>query len=114
MMKTKKNPHYNHLAEYVHRLQTGEALLKDSPENVLEVVGILKSYGVVLDAYSKNLIYIAEHQFLVFFPFFKYFDGDISFAKLFRHLSHDRINFEYAEYCMKTMMWHGGGGLDIY
>ncbi|MEI6442748.1 MAG: CO2 hydration protein [Nostocales cyanobacterium ELA583] len=113
-MKTKKNPPYNPLSEYVHRLQTGEALLKDSPENVLEVVGILKSYGVVLDAYSKNLIYIAEHQFLVFFPFFKYFDGDISFAKLFRHLSHDRINFEYAEYCMKTMMWHGGGGLDIY
>ena len=114
MMKTQKNPPYNPLAEYVHRLQTGEALLKDSTENVLEVVGILKSYGVVLDAYSKNLIYIAEHQFLVFFPFFKYFDGDISFAKLFRHLSHDRINFEYAEYCMKTMMWHGGGGLDIY
>ncbi|MDD1420449.1 CO2 hydration protein [Dolichospermum sp. ST_sed1] len=113
-MKTKKNPPYNPLSEYVHRLQTGEALLKDSSENVLEVVGILKSYGVVLDAYSKNLIYIAEHQFLVFFPFFKYFDGDISFAKLFRHLFHDRINFEYAEYCMKTMMWHGGGGLDIY
>jgi CO2 hydration protein len=69
---------------------------------------------VVLDAYSKNLIYIAEHQFLVFFPFFKYFDGDVSFAKLIRHLWHDRINFEYAEYCMKTMMWHGGGGLDAY
>ncbi|OBQ40618.1 MAG: carbon dioxide transporter [Anabaena sp. MDT14b] len=114
MMKTQKNPTYNPLAEYIQRLQTGEALLKDSPENVLEVVGILKSYGVVLDAYSKNLIYIAEHQFLVFFPFFKYFDGDISFAKLIRHLWHDRINFEYAEYCMKTMMWHGGGGLDAY
>jgi CO2 hydration protein len=114
MMKTKKNPAYNPLSEYIHRLQTGEALLKDSPENVLEVVGILKSYGVVLDAYSKNLIYIAEHQFLIFFPFFKYFNGNISFDKLFRHLSHDRINFEYAEYCMKTMMWHGGGGLDTY
>jgi CO2 hydration protein len=113
-MKTQKNPPYNPLAEYIQRLQTGEALLKDSPENVLEVVGILKSYGVVLDAYSKNLIYIAEHQFLVFFPFFKYFDGDVSFAKLIRHLWHDRINFEYAEYCMKTMMWHGGGGLDAY
>ena len=113
-MKTQKNPTYNPLSEYIHRLQTGEALLKDSPENVLEVVGILKSYGVVLDAYSKNLIYIAEHQFLIFFPFFKYFDGDISFAKLIRHLWHDRINFEYAEYCMKTMMWHGGGGLDAY
>ncbi len=114
MITTEKNPAYNPLAEYIQRLQTGEALLKDSPENVLEVVGILKSYGVVLDAYSKNLIYIAEHQFLVFFPFFKYFDGDISVAKLFRHLWHDRINFEYAEYCMKTMMWHGGGGLDAY
>ena len=114
MITTQKNPPYNPLAEFVERLQTGETLLKDNPENVLEVVGILKSYGVVLDAYSKNLIYIAEHQFLVFFPFFKYFDGDISFAKLIRHLWHDRINFEYAEYCMKTMMWHGGGGLDAY
>jgi CO2 hydration protein len=114
MVKTEKKPAYNPLSEYLQRLQNGGALLKDSPENVLEVVGILKSYGIVLDAYSKNLIYIAEHQFLVFFPFFKYFDGDVSFAKLIRHLWHDRINFEYAEYCMKTMMWHGGGGLDAY
>ncbi|MTJ09246.1 MULTISPECIES: CO2 hydration protein [unclassified Anabaena] len=114
MATTEKRTANKPLSEYVHRLQTGEALLKDSPENVLEVVGILKSYGVVLDAYSHNLIYIAEHQFLVFFPFFKYFNGDISFAKLLRHLWHDRINFEYAEYCMKTMMWHGGGGLDAY
>jgi CO2 hydration protein len=114
MVKTEKKPAYNPLSEYLERLQNGGALLKDSPDNVLEVVGILKSYGIVLDAYSKNLIYIAEHQFLVFFPFFKYFDGDVSFAKLIRHLWHDRINFEYAEYCMKTMMWHGGGGLDAY
>ena len=114
MITTQQNPPYNPLAEFVERLQTGEALLKDNPENVLEVVGILKSYGVVLDAYSKNLIYIAEHQFLVFFPFFKYFDGNITFSKLLRHWWHDRINFEYAEYCMKTMMWHGGGGLDAY
>ena len=114
MITTQQNCPYNPLAEFVERLQTGEALLKDNPENVLEVVGILKSYGVVLDAYSKNLIYIAEHQFLVFFPFFKYFDGNITFSKLLRHLWHDRINFEYAEYCMKTMMWHGGGGLDAY
>jgi CO2 hydration protein len=31
-----------------------------------------------------------------------------------RHWQHDRINFEYAEYCMKAMFWHGGGGLDAY
>ncbi|MEH2420931.1 MAG: CO2 hydration protein [Nostoc sp.] len=114
MVTIKKKATHNPLAEYIERLQKGEALLPDSPENVLEVVGILKSYGVVLDAYSKNLNYIAEHQFLVFFPFFKYFNGKISFQKLLRHWWHDRINFEYAEYCMKAMMWHGGGGLDTY
>ncbi|BAY26110.1 hypothetical protein NIES2100_59210 [Calothrix sp. NIES-2100] len=114
MVTIQNKPYNNPLAEFVKRLQTGEALLADSPQNVLEVVGILKSYGVVLDAYSNNLIYIAEHQYLVFFPFFKYFNGEFSWQKLFRHWWHDRINFEYAEYCMKSMMWHGGGGLDKY
>jgi CO2 hydration protein len=114
MVSIKNKPYNNPLAEYIKRLQTGEALLPDSPQNVLEVVGILKSYGVVLDAYSNNLIYIAEHQFLVFFPFFKYFNGKFSWTKLLHHWWHDRINFEYAEYCMKSMMWHGGGGLDAY
>ncbi|MGB7274611.1 MAG: CO2 hydration protein, partial [Geitlerinemataceae cyanobacterium] len=110
----KLNPSKHPLAEYVHRLEAGKALLKDSPENVLEVVGILKSYGIILDAYSRNLIYTSEHQFLVFFPFFKYFNGKLDLQKFFRHLWHDRINFEYAEYCMKAMFWHGGGELDAY
>jgi len=114
MVSITSKPSNHPLAAYIERLQAGEALLSDSPENVLEVVGILKSYGVVLDAYSRNLIYIAENQFLVFFPFFKYFNGEISLAKLLRHWWHDRINFEYAEYCMKAMFWHGGGGLDQY
>jgi CO2 hydration protein len=114
MVSTQLEPSKHPLAKYIYRLEAGEALLKDSPENVTEVVGILKSYGVVLDAYSRNLIYIAENQFLVLFPFFKYFNGEISWAKLLRHWWHDRINFEYAEYCMKTMFWHGGGGLDAY
>jgi CO2 hydration protein len=114
-MVTITNKLANHpLSKYIQLLQKGEALLPDNPENVLEVVGILKSYGVVLDAYSKNLIYIAENQFLVFFPFFKYFNGEITLNKLLRHWWHDRINFEYAEYCMKAMVWHGGGGLDEY
>src|ERR671933_283028 len=108
--KSRKHP----LESYIERLLGGGALLADSPENVMEVVGILHSYGIVLDAYSRNLNYIAEHQFLVFFPFFKYFNGEISLDKLLRHWWHDRINFEYAEYCMKAMFWHGGGGLDSY
>ena len=114
MVVSKKKPRNHPLENYIERLIAGGALLPDSPENVTDVVGILKSYAVVLDAYSRNLNYIAEHQFLVFFPFFKYFNGDVSLGKLLRHWWHDRINFEYAEYCMKTMFWHGGGGLDAY
>jgi CO2 hydration protein len=105
---------FHPLEPFIQQLLSAEALLPDSETNVLEVVGILKSYGVVLDAYSCNLIYIADHQFLVLFPFFKYFNGEVSLAKLLRHWWHDRINFEYAEYCMKTMLWHGGGKLDEY
>lgn len=114
MLSNKLEPSRHPLAEYVHRLEAGEPLLKDSPRNLIEVVGVLKSYGVVLDAYSRNLNYIAENQFLVFFPFFKYFNGEVTFGKLMRYLWHDRINYEYAEYCMKGMFWHGGTGLDTY
>ncbi len=114
VISKKKSKTHHPLQAYIDRLIAGDALLEDSPENVLEVVGILHSYGVVLDAYSRNLIYIAEHQFLVLFPFFKYFNGQVSREKLLRHWWHDRINFEYAEYCMKAMFWHGGGGLDAY
>jgi len=115
MVTSSKKTAVSHpLEDIIHRLETGGALLPDSPENVMEVVGILKSYGFVLDAYWRNLIYISENQFLVLFPFFKYFNGEVSFDKLLRHWWHDRINFEFAEYCMKAMMWHGGGKLDEY
>ncbi|MEO0409929.1 MAG: CO2 hydration protein, partial [Cyanobacteria bacterium P01_A01_bin.135] len=99
---------------YVQRLEAGGALLSDSALHVVEVVCILQSYGVVLDAYSRNLIYNAENQFLRFFPFFKYFNGEVTFSKLLQHWWHDRINYEYAEYCGKSMYWHGGGGLADY
>lgn len=102
------------IEEYIKRLETGQALLNDNPQNLMEVVGILKSYGIVLDAYSVNLCYIANTQFLKLFPFFKYFNGEINPQKFWRNIFHDRINYEYAEYCMKTMFWHGGGGLDAY
>lgn len=102
------------LISVIRRLEQGDALLLDTPRNLIEVVGILKSYGVVLDAYSVNLCFMAERQFLILFPFFKYFNGQITLGQLLRHWNHDRINYEYAEYCMRTMMWHGGGGLDTY
>ena len=101
-------------SELQRRLLAGETLLADTADHLLEVVGVLESYGEVLDAYSINLIYQAEQQFLNPLPIFKYLDGDLSPAKIWRHLLHDRINFEYAEYCMKAMLWHGTGGLDSY
>ena len=101
-------------AELERRLLAGEPLLADSACHLMQVVSVLESYGVVLDAYSRNLIYQAERQFLNPFPILKFFDGDHSPAKIWRHLIHDRINFEYAEYCMRAMLWHGTGGLDSY
>jgi len=108
--KTSEHP----LQPFIHRLLNAEALLPDNETNLIEVVGILKSYGVVLDAYAKNLVYIADDQFLRLFPFFKYFNGEVTLSKLLKHWWHDRINYEYAEYCMRSMLWHGGGGLDEY
>ncbi|MGG6297214.1 CO2 hydration protein [Leptolyngbya sp. AN02str] len=102
------------IASLVDRLEAGGALLPESADNLIEVVGVLKSYGVVLDAYWQNLIYISENQFLVLFPFFKYLNGEVTLQRLFKHWWHDRINYEFAEYCMKAMFWHGGGGLDTY
>ncbi len=107
-------PSAHPLTDVITRMEAGGALLPESELNLMEVVGVLKSYGIVLDAYWRNLTYIAQEQFLVLFPFFKYFNGDRSTAKLFKHWWHDRINYEFAEYCMKAMMWHGGGGLDTY
>lgn len=102
------------LDQFIARLEGGNSLLPDTSANVLEVVGILDSYGIVLAAYSKNLLYMAEHTFLELFPFFKYFNGEITSGKLLRHWAHQRINYEYAEYCMRGMLWHGGGGLDTF
>ncbi|MBE9028294.1 CO2 hydration protein [filamentous cyanobacterium LEGE 11480] len=100
--------------EFVRRLMQHETLLPDSPHNTMEVVGVLKSYAHVLGAYWKNLLHVADTQFLVFFPFFKYMNGDHSFKNLVKHWRQDRINYEFAEYCMKAMLWHGGGGMDAY
>jgi CO2 hydration protein len=101
-------------AEVQRRLLAGETLLGESADHLIEVVDVLRSYGEVLDAYSINLIYQAEHQFLNPLPIFKYLDGDLNPAKIWRHLNHDRINFEYAEYCQKAMFWHATGGMDAY
>jgi len=80
------------IEEYINRLEQGSALLDDSPQNLVEVVGILKSYGVVLDAYSINLNYTADTQFLKLFPFFKYFNGKVNPETVGKFIAHDRLN----------------------
>ena len=41
--------------ELIRRLLSDTPLLKDTPDHLLQVVNVLESYGLVLDAYSKNL-----------------------------------------------------------
>ncbi|NET52297.1 MAG: carbon dioxide transporter, partial [Merismopedia sp. SIO2A8] len=78
-------PSTHSLAPFIHTLESGYALLPHSEQNVMEVVGILKSYGVVLDAYSINLNYIADHQSLIFFQCFSSLSRDISPLKYLNH-----------------------------
>ncbi len=99
---------------FVARLESGAGLLPDTATNVCEVVGILDAYGIVIKAYSENLLFMAQATFLELFPFFKYFNGEVNLTKLLWHWRHQRINYEYAEYCMRGMLWHGGGGLDAF
>jgi CO2 hydration protein len=120
-------------------------MLPDTPENLMQIIGIYKAYAVPMDFYWRDLLYIAERVFLEPLPFFKYFlpqsyldlpnhyageDADLQvwrgkssahpellefmdkgetrkMPKLLHHLWHDRINMEFAEACMRAMLWHG-------
>lgn len=113
-MPLTQKKYMNELEFLLKRLENQGALLPDTTQNVMEVVGVLKSYGMVLDAYWRNLCYIAQEQFLVLFPFFKYFNGEVSLGKLWQHWGHNRINYEFAEYCMRAMLFHGGGKIDRF
>lgn len=138
-------PSQHEFAEIIHRLEAGGSMLPDTPENLMQIIGIYKAYAVPMDFYWRNLLYIAEQVFLEPLPFFKYFlpqdyldlhnhyagdDADLriwrgeatahpellefiekgktfKMPKLFHHLWHDRINMEFAEACMRAMLWHG-------
>ncbi|MCT7966666.1 CO2 hydration protein [Laspinema sp. D1] len=60
-------------ADIIHRLEAGGAMLPDSPENLMQIIGIYKAYAVPMDFYWRDLLYIAEEVFLEPFNFFKYF-----------------------------------------
>ena len=48
--------------ELVQRLLSDTPLLADTPDHLLQVVNVLESYGLVLDAYSRNLIHQGNTQ----------------------------------------------------
>jgi CO2 hydration protein len=100
--------------QLIERLLGDVPLLADTPDHLLQVVNVLESYGIVLDAYSRNLVHQGQTQLLNPFPVLRFFHDGFSLSRLWQHLAGDRINFEYAEYCQKAMFWHGTGGLDAY
>ncbi|MFZ9738861.1 MAG: CO2 hydration protein [Prochlorotrichaceae cyanobacterium] len=136
-------------AEVIHRLEAGGSMLPDTPENLMQIIGIYKAYAVPMDFYWRDLLYIAEQVFLDPLPIFKYFlpqdyldlpnhyAGDTADLRIWRgpatahpellefmqkgelknklpkwihHLLHDRVNMEFAEACMRAMLWHQGMG----
>lgn len=66
-------PSTHEFAEVVHRLESGGSMLPDTPENLMQIIGIYKAYAVPMDFYWRNLLYIAERVFLNPVPLFKYF-----------------------------------------
>jgi CO2 hydration protein len=144
--QAKLPPSTHEFAEVIHRLEAGGAMLPDTPENLMQIIGLYKAYAVPMDFYWRDLLYIAEQVFLDPLPFFKYFipkeyldrqnhySGDEAdlriwrgtgsahpellefmekgelrkkLPKLLHHWYHDRINMEFAEECMRSMLWHG-------
>ena len=57
--------------ELVRRLLSDTPLLADTHDHLLQVVNVLESYGLVLDAYSRNLIHQGNTQLLNPFPVFR-------------------------------------------
>lgn len=70
---TKIPPSTHEFAEVIHRLEAGGSMLPDTPENLMQIIGIYKAYAVPMDFYWRDLLYIAERVFLNPLPFFKYF-----------------------------------------
>ena len=73
IIKAKLPPSNHEFADVVHRLEAGGAMLPDTPENLLQIIGLYKAYAVPMDFYWRDLLYIAERVFLEPFAFFKYF-----------------------------------------
>ena len=73
LIKAKIPPSTHEFADIIQRLEAGGSMLPDTPENLMQIIGIYKAYAVPMDFYWRDLLYIAERVFLDPLPFFKYF-----------------------------------------
>ena len=73
LIKAKIPPSTHEFADIIYRLEAGGSMLPDTPENLMQIIGIYKAYAVPMDFYWRDLLYIAERVFLDPLPFFKYF-----------------------------------------
>jgi CO2 hydration protein len=73
LTRTQLPPSTHKFADIIHRLEAGGSMLPDTPENLMQIIGIYKAYAVPMDFYWRDLLYIAERVFLEPLPFFKYF-----------------------------------------
>ncbi|MEB3309563.1 MAG: CO2 hydration protein [Snowella sp.] len=73
LARTQLPPSTHEFADIIHRLEAGGSMLPDTPENLMQIIGIYKAYAVPMDFYWRDLLYIAERVFLNPLPFFKYF-----------------------------------------
>lgn len=44
-------------------------MLPDTPENLMQIIGIYKAYAIPMDFYWRDLLYIAEQVFVDPLPF---------------------------------------------
>jgi len=112
-----------------------QAMLPDTPENLMQIIGIYKAYAVPMDS-TTTYLYIAERVFRSvsflqilhpkeYLDLHNHYAGDdadlriwrgeatahpelLEFmaCKLLHHWLH-RVNMEFAEECMRAMLWHG-------
>jgi CO2 hydration protein len=73
LIKANLPPSTHQFADIIQRLEAGGSMLPDTPENLMQIIGIYKAYAVPMDFYWRDLLYIAERVFLEPLPFFKYF-----------------------------------------
>ncbi len=91
-------PSTHRYAEVIHRLEAGGSMLPDTPENLMQIIGIYKAYAVPMDFYWRDLLYIAERVFLDPLPAFKYFPSQ-------EYLD---LPNSYAGDQSKLRIWRGG------